>query len=1030
LPHAIVERLIDAGIGTNHPGKDALSRSAHLRKTMHEEDSMPAITTHFVDASTIAVVFEVGKKLSEGTIVPYLAKTGDTVGDDRVVVRDGKEYGVLVGKDNSRVHVWDTFEEDPALSFFRGTNGSAPVDQESSYKVTAGGQTYTPSEIFRKSAILESARIENWPVKFVEQQTVHIKLNQPLNPGDTISIDFGDSRLTDLSTTYQPKTQRSDAVHVTQIGFDPDDPLKVGFLSTWLGENAGVTGETQSFAYAAGTKFQVINAETGKVAYNGTITLQQGADQTSNFSENYSLTNVYKMDFSTLKTAGTYHIYVDGVGKSYDFKIGENVWQEAFEVSARGFFHQRSGIAVTEPYSDWTKPRDQHPSDGFVVKQSTANIMDTFMGLNLKDQSSFEALVKGETQQIVTATGGWRDAADFDRRIQHLDAVNDMLLLAELKPGVVKNTDLNIPESSNTLPDLIDEALWTLDFFKSLQRADGAVSGGIEFEEHPLSGESSWTVSQRAYAYAPDAWSSYKYAATAAKAYAQVAPYDQARANTYLDTAKKAMLWAEANTPDYAAVNLDVMKERNLAAAELYRATGDEQWNTIYRASSVYAKSGTVAWNEHMVEAAFVYSQTKHAGVDKTIQKRGSDAILSEAEFILQFSKKDGFLTPINPWAQVTFTGQVTNMEAAALLFPRAHALTGDKKWHEAMIAATQFSAGANPTNMSYTTGIGVNQPREIMDIDADALGLGPKPGMTIYGLWGPREGSGQDWWTGITNDAMPYQYGSPVNESYAGWGGIAPLGEYTVMQGNASAMLLWGYLAGTDPGGQPAGRLIKGGRGADTLKGTKEANVLHGLDGNDTIHSGDGGDLVRGGTGDDTVQAGAGNDVLYGDAGNDVLRGAAGNDKIIGGSGSDVLSGWTGNDWMDGGTGNDDLWGGTGINTMTGGAGKDRFVFHKEDTNTDMITDFSVADDTLVFDNTVFLGLGPKGALAAAAFKAVSAASNSVASLIDASDRIIYNKTTGTVLYDVDGSGSKAAVAIAMLTTGLGMTAADVLLI
>jgi endoglucanase len=1081
---------------------------------------MPTASYHFVSPTILAVTFEVGDKLTDGKIIGYTKADGDIIYDNRVVSRDGKDLGRLVGKDDTQIHLYDTFKADPADSFFRLVSGTAPIDLESSYKITIDGRTYTPSEVFRKSSIIESASVDVFTTKFVESHTVHIKLDQPLSPGQTLKLDFQTPLLTDLNVTYVPDQIRSEAVHVSQIGFDVHDPLKVAYLSTWLGENSGVDGEKQGITYAAGTKFYVVNDDTGQRVYTGTIELSQAANNPSNFSVNYSGTDVYKMDFSSVTAAGDYHIYVEGVGTSYEFNIGEYNWQDAFEVSARGLYHQRSGIAQGGEYSDWSKPRDLSPLDGLVIKQSTATIMDTDMGLNLKNQESFQALVAGETQQIVNVSGGWHDAADWDRRIQHTDVVNDLLFLAEVRPDLVQGTNLNIPESANGIPDIIDEALWGLDFFKSLQRADGAVSGGVESSAHPNGSETSWTESLDVHAYAPDGWSSYKYAASAAKAAGAVAPYDAARAAAYLESAIRAMNWAEANTPDYADSVTEVKLARNLAAAELYKVSGDEKWNQLYLQSSSYGNDTQIEWYEHMVEAAYVYGTTTWAGVNRTIQKMGTDDIISEAEVALAQMNDDGFGTVVNPYAPITFIGNITSPETAATLFTRAHLLTGDVKWHEAMISATQFTLGANPTNMTYTTGVGINQPREIMDIDADGMGTGPRPGITIYGLYNPFEGP--TWWQQFAYESMPFQWTTPVNESYIGWDAIGPLAEFTVQQGVSNATLLWGYLAGTDSGD----RKIMGTAGNEIIAGTAAGEVIDGLAGNDTLNGNGGRDLMRlgdgndtgtGGSADDTILGGNGNDTLYGQGGTDQLVGDAGDDKLYGGDARDMLSGgdgvdWlfsgTGNDMLNGGAGLDHLWGGLGADALVGGAGADyaryddanygnlslrldnaslnvgavaigdtyaeieglvggagndviignaannflfgsggadymdgragndylnggagadRFRFANAlnaTTNVDTIADFNIADDTILLENAIFTQLATTGVLSAALFKNLNLGA------LDANDRILYNDTTGALLYDADGSGAGAAIQFALLTGSPSVTAADFLVV
>ena len=81
----------------------------------------------------------------------------------------------------------------------------------------------------------------------------------------------------------------------------------------------------------------------------------------------------------------------------------------------------------------------------------------------------------------------------------------------------------------------------------------------------------------------------------------------------------------------------------------------------------------------------------------------------------------------------------------------------------------------------------------------------------------------------------------------------------------------------------------------------------------------------------------------------NNVITGNASNNTLNGLDGSDTLIGNGGNDTLDGGTGND---------TLTGNVGMDSFVFANRG-NTDNITDFTVADDTIVLTNALDTGLG-----------------------------------------------------------------------
>jgi serralysin len=161
------------------------------------------------------------------------------------------------------------------------------------------------------------------------------------------------------------------------------------------------------------------------------------------------------------------------------------------------------------------------------------------------------------------------------------------------------------------------------------------------------------------------------------------------------------------------------------------------------------------------------------------------------------------------------------------------------------------------------------------------------------------------------------------------------------------------------------------------------------------------------------------GANTLTGGAGNDTMNGGAGNDNLTGGLGNDTLTGDAGNDTLVGGDGADTLQGGLGNDSMTGGAGADLFLFDtapNATSNKDTITDFMSGTDQIAFSKDVFTGLSDAalGTLNADAF--LSGAGVTTAQ--DATDRFIYNTTTGALYYDADGSGAAVAVIVAMLGT------------
>ena len=138
--------------------------------------------------------------------------------------------------------------------------------------------------------------------------------------------------------------------------------------------------------------------------------------------------------------------------------------------------------------------------------------------------------------------------------------------------------------------------------------------------------------------------------------------------------------------------------------------------------------------------------------------------------------------------------------------------------------------------------------------------------------------------------------------------------------------------------------------------------------------------------------------------------KGGTGNDTIKGNSADNYLFGFDGDDHLDGGAGNDQLEGGRGADTLTGGKGADTFIFASPlDGKADTILDFNFNEgDVLQLDHNIFTAL-QSGTLAADQFVLGKAAQ-------DANDHLIYDRATGELAYDPDGSGAAAAVTIARL--------------
>jgi Ca2+-binding RTX toxin-like protein len=145
--------------------------------------------------------------------------------------------------------------------------------------------------------------------------------------------------------------------------------------------------------------------------------------------------------------------------------------------------------------------------------------------------------------------------------------------------------------------------------------------------------------------------------------------------------------------------------------------------------------------------------------------------------------------------------------------------------------------------------------------------------------------------------------------------------------------------------------------------------------------------------------------------------------DRIIGDQRANTIYAKGGNDRVFGGVGNDKISGGAGKDTLSGGRGADDYMYFSKSHGGDTITYFSSIDQ-FHFDNAAF-GLGvATGALDTFRFRSRT---DNIAQ--DTNDRFIYRTTDDTLWFDIDGSGSKAAVLIANVQNNTTVTAGDILL-
>jgi Ca2+-binding RTX toxin-like protein len=169
--------------------------------------------------------------------------------------------------------------------------------------------------------------------------------------------------------------------------------------------------------------------------------------------------------------------------------------------------------------------------------------------------------------------------------------------------------------------------------------------------------------------------------------------------------------------------------------------------------------------------------------------------------------------------------------------------------------------------------------------------------------------------------------------------------------------------------------------------------------------------------SGTDMVTIAADGDVVLSNGGTDLtltggaIRGTGNSlaNTISGNAKNNVLSGLEGNDFLYGGLGNDQL---------NGGSGQDIFVFDtklNKSTNVEKILDFNSKDDSIYLDNKIFTKLGSGTVSKPKKFTSDMFVENAKAK--DKENRIVYDKKTGTLYYDADGTGKAAQVKIATIS-------------
>lgn len=623
---------------------------------------------------------------------------------------------------------------------------------------------------------------------------VVLTLEAPLAQGESYTVEGPVDVLQPFDFEFDTGRMESPAIHINQNGYATDDAAKVAYVSRPYFE---VVGEEP---FRQGMVFQLIEDVSGAVVVEGTLERRPNDNEVN--TGDLTGTPVFEADFSAVATEGRYRLCVGTVGCSEVFRVADHVWDDLVVTIARSMYHQRSGTSLGPPYTSVARPRPYHPDDGMVIRETGYRLLDSFEAI---EGDVFDDLVERRTDLVLSdAWGGHFDAGDWDRRIQHLYYVRTAIELVEEFPEDYATLDLQIPESGDDVPDLLDEGLWSLDLYRRLQRPDGAIRGGVEASAHPQAGNTSWSDNLAVFAYAPDPYSSYLYAGVAAQMAHILEQYDPERAELYASSALAAAAWAEDQPTEERFAEV-VQAERAVAAAALFKLTGDEVWHDAFRQSTGFNDGVNyfLACHEHTeCDAGWIYLTIPADRTDASLRATIEESFVASADEVVAAADTTAFGWALEEQFIPLVWGLGPGGSPSSIGLVRAYAIEPDERYLAAAQRSSAVSLGANPTNTVYMTGVGTNPVRHPLLVDSLNGGLPVWPGTPIYGPHRLNSVSDDSWIDDFVlepSGVQPLGRDLPYLWQWFDVSEVAVFNEYTVFQSHAEALYAYGFLAAVD---------------------------------------------------------------------------------------------------------------------------------------------------------------------------------------------------------------------------------------
>lgn len=475
-------------------------------------------------------------------------------------------------------------------------------------------------------------------------------------------------------------------VNINQLGYRPSDK-KVVYVRDCNKDS----------------KFRVIDTKTGKSVYEGQLIVGE--------NKGTSGEKVAMGDFSDVPK-GSYYIHTENSGDSFEFSIGDNVYEKPFEGAARMLYLQRCGMDIDKKYSNDFAHEACHTQ---------------------------KATIYGSTTKT-DVSGGWHDAGDYGRYSSPAaKAVADILLAYEKNPKAFTD-NTQIPESGNGIPDILDEARYELKWLVKMQNGEGGVFHkvtGLNFEGVVMPQE----VKDELYVLPASKTATADFAGVMYLASRVYKDIDKDFGDACLKRAKKALNYYEQHIDERNYVNPDDVltgeyvdgnssDEYLWALCEGYKTCGDEDLADKIR-NFDYDKlpeNLDLGWANMSGYAVYAFLTTKEP-VNKVPYDYNSE-LLCRADELVEISKSESYGCSIKdtyPWG--------SNMTVAnnALIMLMANDISPKSEYEREAKKQLDYLCGANTNSYCFLTGYGTLTPLNPHHRPSQALSK-CMPGMLVGG--------------------------------------------------------------------------------------------------------------------------------------------------------------------------------------------------------------------------------------------------------------------------------------------------------